>query len=254
MTRLITLAYGVAVYILFFATFLYLIGFVGNAPFLPRTVDYGVRFTNSAVVSLLVNLTLIALFAVQHTVMARRGFKARWTRIIPPAAERSTYVLVTSLVLILIFWLWQPMPDMLWSVETGFVAYLLWGLFFLGWGLVLLSTFLINHFDLFGLRQVWLNFRQEPETPIPFKTSGLYRRVRHPIYLGFLLAFWAIPEMSVGHALFSLAMTVYILVGVAYEEKDLIHHFGETYHDYRRRVPMLIPFWPTRGGRDNGGS
>lgn len=244
MARFLSLIYGVAVYGLFFATFLYLIGFVGNAPFLPETLDHGSRITDSAAVAVVVNLALIALFGVQHSVMARRGFKTRWAAIVPPVVERSTYVLLTSVVLILMYWLWQPLPQPVWSVGDETAAYVLWALFFLGWGLVLISTFLINHFDLFGLRQVWLHFRGKPEMPIPFKASGLYRGVRHPIYLGFVLAFWATPEMSAGHLLFAVAMSVYLFIGITYEERDLVAHFGETYRRYRQQVPMLIPFWP----------
>lgn len=241
MGRVATLGYGVVVYAFFFATFLYLIGFVGDASFLPHTVNRGAVLTESTMMALVINLALLALFGVQHSVMARPAFKARWTRIIPHAIERSTYVLITSLILILMFWLWQPLVQTIWSVEATAGVFVLWALFFLGWGLVLLSTFAINHFDLFGLRQVWFHFRKETQPPIPFKTSGLYRLVRHPIYVGFILAFWSTPVMTLGHLVFALGMTVYAVVGVIHEERDLTAHFGDAYRDYRRRVPMLVP-------------
>ncbi|MEX1147495.1 MAG: isoprenylcysteine carboxylmethyltransferase family protein, partial [Sphingomonadales bacterium] len=173
MARLASLFYGVVVYFFFFATFLYLIGFVGDAAFLPTTINRGEPLTDSSTVAVIINLVLIALFGIQHSVMARSGFKAAWTRIIPPPVERSTYVLMTSLILILLFFLWQPLPQTIWLVEAEAGAIVLWALFFLGWGLLLLATFTINHFDLFGLRQVWFHFRSTPEPPIPFKVSGL---------------------------------------------------------------------------------
>lgn len=242
MTRVAALVYGVAVYFLFFATFLYLIGFVADAPFLPFTINRGGVLGGGTGAAIIIDLGLIALFGVQHSVMARKDFKKAWTRVIHGSLERSTYVLLTSLILILIYWLWQPIPASVWSVESAAGQYVLWGLCALGWATVLISTFVINHFDLFGLRQVWHHFRQKHETPIPFKATGLYRFVRHPIYFGFILAFWATPDMTLGHLLFALAMSLYILIGIVYEERDLHHHFGEKYRDYARRVPMLFPF------------
>jgi len=241
MGRFLALVYGVGVYLVFFVTFLYLIGFLADAPFLPKTIDTGAPAVSTTLLAAGINLILIALFGLQHSVMARAGFKKRWMRIVPQPAERSTYVLAASLVLILLMGLWQPMPQTIWSVEGDAGVYTLWVLFALGWGLLFLSTFLINHFDLFGLRQVWLHFRGRPAAPISFKTPGPYRLVRHPLYLGFVIAFWATPEMSLGHLLFAAGMTLYILVGIACEERDMIAHFGETYRAYRARVPMLIP-------------
>lgn len=192
--------------------------------------------------AIVINLALIALFGVQHTVMARSKFKKAWTRIVPWHLERSTYVLLTSLILILTFWLWQPITTSVWSVENTAGRYVLWALFAIGWAVVLVSTFLINHFDLFGLRQVWLHFRQRDEKPIPFKTTGLYQFVRHPIYFGFVLAFWATPDMTLGHLVFALGMSLYIVIVIVHEERDLHFHFGEKYREYSKQVPMLIPF------------
>lgn len=225
-------------YAIFFATFLYLIGFVGDLPFLPVTIDRGPPAPLA--VALLLDAALIALFGVQHSVMARRGFKAWWTRIVPPALERSAYVLISSLILIALFVFWRPLPTILWR-GLDLIAPALWALFALGWGLVLLSTFLINHFELFGLEQVWLHWRERAAGAPRFYQPLLYKVVRHPLYVGFFIAFWATPVMTLGHLLFALGMSAYMLVAIPIEERDLVDVFGDQYRDYRTRVGMLIP-------------
>ncbi|MGM0633569.1 MAG: methanethiol S-methyltransferase [Pseudomonadota bacterium] len=238
MNRIIPFLYGVLCYAIFFLTFLYLIGFVSNQ-FVPRSIDVGPATDPG--IALLINIGLLALFGIQHSVMARPGFKRQWTRIIPEPAERSTYVLIASAVLILLFWQWRPMTTTIWSVQSLVGQIVLWSGFGAGFLIVLLSTFMINHFDLFGLRQVWLHMRAQPYKHVGFMARYLYRFVRHPLYLGFLLAFWATPQMTVGHLVFALGMTVYILIGVRYEERDLVHFLGEDYARYREEVPMIIP-------------
>lgn len=237
MKRLSVLLYGVVCYAVFFATFLYAIGFVGNL-WVPKSMDSAASLPLGQ--ALLVNLGLLALFAVQHSVMARPAFKRWWTRFVPEAAERSTYVLFSSLALIALFWFWQPMGGVVWSVTDPLGVGVLYALYAFGWGLVLVSTFLINHFDLFGLRQVWLYFLGRPYTPLRFGTPLLYRIVRHPLYVGWLFAFWATPTMTVAHLVFAVMTTAYILVAIQLEERDLVE-FHPEYADYRRRVPMLIP-------------
>jgi protein-S-isoprenylcysteine O-methyltransferase Ste14 len=232
-------AYGLTCYAIFFGTFLYAIGFIGGFA-VPTTLD-GPR-TRPLVQAIAVNAGLLALFAVQHSVMARRWFKERWTRIVPPALERSTYVLLSSLALILLFWLWQPLGGVVWSVDDPVGRTVLQSLFAFGFGLVLVSTFLINHFDLFGLRQVWLYLRGKPYTQLHFGTPGPYRLVRHPLYVGWFFAFWMTPVMTLAHLLFAVATTAYILIAIRFEERDLVREFGSSYEDYRQRVPMLIPF------------
>jgi protein-S-isoprenylcysteine O-methyltransferase Ste14 len=237
MTRYLQLLAGLLAYLLFLATFLYLIGFVGDLV-VPRTIDAGPAA--SLAVAVAVDVALIALFGVQHSVMARPGFKAAWTRVVPLALERTAYVVASSLALIVLMALWRPIPASVWAV-SGTGADVLWAIFALGWGVVLLSTFLINHFELFGLDQLWRNARGLPPAPAQFREPLFYRWVRHPLYVGFILAFWAIPRMSVGHALLALGLTAYIAIGIRFEERDLVASLGSPYAQYRRRVGMLFP-------------
>lgn len=241
--RLAVLAYGVVSYAIFFATFCYAAGFVGNL-LVPKTIDSPAITSFGA--ALAINFGLLALFAVQHSVMARPAFKRAWTRLIPEPAERSTYVLFSSAALILLFVLWQPMGGEVWRVTSPVGQALLYGGFAFGWLLVLVTTFLINHFDLFGLRQVWTFFRGRVYQPLRFVTPGPYRHVRHPLYVGWLFAFWCTPTMTVAHLVFALLTTAYILVAIQLEERDLIDHHGADYVRYRREVPMLVPRLGTR--------
>jgi protein-S-isoprenylcysteine O-methyltransferase Ste14 len=238
MARLIALLYGITVYIVFLVSTLYAVGFVGNVV-VPKAIDSGEPGPLSEAVT--INTLLLGLFAIQHSVMARPGFKGWWVRFVPPSVERSTYVLFASLALLLLYWQWRPIPEPLWAVANPIAGTALNAIFWFGWGMVLVSTFLISHFEFFGLSQVFARFfdRQPPE-PV-FKTPFLYQSVRHPIYLSFLLAFWSTPVMSAGHLLFSLSATAYVLVGIQLEERDLIQLFGDQYRRYRRQVPMLIP-------------
>lgn len=241
------LVYGVACYAVFFFTFLYAIGFVGGffgslglTGDLFRSMDSG--RAAGAGQALLVDALLLGLFAVQHSGMARRGFKAAWTRLVPEPIERSTYVLATSLCLALLFWQWRPLGTaVIWDVTGTAAEPALVAVSMAGWLIVLFTTFLINHFDLFGLRQVWYAFRARPYPGLEFRTPALYRAVRHPIYLGFIIAFWATPAMSLGHLVFAVATTGYILVAIQLEERDLVHRFGDTYREYRRGTRMLVP-------------
>jgi protein-S-isoprenylcysteine O-methyltransferase Ste14 len=239
MGAFLAFAYSLVVYAFFLATFLYAIGFAGNLV-VPKSIDTGAPAPLAA--SLIVNLLLLGFFAMQHSVMARRSFKRWWTHIVPPAVERSTYVLAATLALALLLWQWRPIPEpIVWSVESAAGARLLGAVFWLGWTVLLVSTFLINHFELFGLRQAFARLAGH-ELPEPeFRTPFFYRYVRHPIYLGFLLGFWAVPVMTAGHLLFAIATTGYILVGIWFEERDLIAQFGEQYRRYRNQVGMLLP-------------
>lgn len=237
-TKALSLIYGLIAYLIFFGTFLYAIGFVGNLV-VPKSIDSGAVVPNGEAVA--VDVLLLGLFAVQHSVMARPAFKRWWTRFVPPQAERSTYVLATSVVLIVLFSQWRPLPGVVWEVEQPAAA-VLWVLFGVGWLLVLISTFLIDHFDLFGLRQVFAYASGRPHTPPPFRTPALYRVVRHPIMLGFLIAFWSAPAMTLGHLLFAGTTTAYIFVGVSLEERDLRNAFGGGYEEYQRQVGMIVPW------------
>ncbi len=243
--RLLTLCYGGIAYLIFFGTFLYAVGFVSGYV-VPKTVDTGSTTAgpgsaSSLTTALLINLVVMSIFAVQHSGMARRGFKKLFTRFASPAIERSTYVLLASLTLILLYWQWQPMPAVVWNIENPVGASVATAGGFLGWLIVLYSTFLISHFELFGLTQVVTHFAGRVAEPMKFKTPGLYRLIRHPIYLGFIIAFWSTPTMTLGHLLFAAVTTAYIFVGIYLEERDLVATFGSEYRRYRERVAMLVP-------------
>lgn len=240
MTRVLALLYGAVCYVVFLVTFLYAIGFVAGLG-VPKHIDNG--STGGFPTALVTDLALLGLFAIQHSVMARPAFKRCWTQFVPPAVERTTYVLFSSLALIALFWFWRPLPLTIWHVDHDALRIALYCLSMLGWLLVLTGTFMINHFDLFGLKQVWQYCRgTRDHCEQPFVTRAFYRIVRHPLMLGFLVAFWATPSMSLGHLLFALMTTGYIVVAVKYlEERDLVAEHGDTYRDYQRRVPMLLP-------------
>jgi methanethiol S-methyltransferase len=243
MSAFLSLLYAGVVYVFFLATFLYAIGFVGNV-FVPRSIDVGPAAGLGE--ALVVNLLLLGVFAVQHSVMARRGFKQWWARFVPPVIERATFVLAASAALALLLWQWRPITEpVVWNVTNSLAVTVLHAIFWLGWGVLLLSTFLINHFELFGLHQAYSRWSGRPIAPAEFRTPLLYRHVRHPIYLGFILAFWAAPVMTAGHLLFAIGTTGYIFVGIWFEERDLIAQFGDRYRSYREQVGMLLP-WPRR--------
>jgi protein-S-isoprenylcysteine O-methyltransferase Ste14 len=247
--RVTFFVYGLACYAVFLATFLYAVAFIGNLG-APTSLD-GVA-TDPVGRAVAINTALLMLFAIQHSVMARPAFKSAWTRIVPKPIERSTYVLFSSVALMLLFWQWRPLGGTVWSVDSTAATIVLRSLFAFGWVLVLIATFLIDHFDLFGLRQVWLALLGQPYTSRPFATPWLYRYIRHPLYVGWLFAFWMTPTMTTAHLLFAIATTVYILIAIQFEEHDLIDEFGDAYRHYRQRVPMLIPL--TGAAEDHRGS
>lgn len=238
MARLSRFVFGLAAYLFFFAAFLYLIGFVSNV-YVPRSIDVGPASPTGLAV--LINIGLIALFGLQHSIMARPGFKAALTRLWPESIERSLYVAMTAVVLCLLYWFWRPMPELVWSIDASAMRYALFALSGIGWVIVLISTFLINHFELFGLHQIWVDLNKRPLPETKFRQPLFYKLVRHPIYTGMLIAFWSAPDMSQGHLLFSLGMTIYILIGVRYEERDLHDTLGEEYATYTTRVGKLVP-------------
>ena len=239
MGRYLAFLYGVVCYVTFLGTFLYAIGFVGNV-LVPKSIDSGMEGQLTG--SLVINALLLGLFAVQHSVMARLGFKKMWTRIIPEPVERSTYVLLSNAALVLMYCQWRPLTGTVWSIENPNGILTLQILFWAGWLIVLGSSFMINHFDLFGLRQVVLHLQKKAYTAPEFKIPGIYKYVRHPLMVGFIIAFWATPVMTVGHLFFSVLTTLYILVAIHIEERDLVHYYGEKYEEYRKRTNMIIPF------------
>lgn len=238
MGRFIAFFYGVATYFFMFLTFLYLFGFLANVV-VPKSIDSGI--TNSVGMAFAINFVLIALFGISHSVMARPGFKKWWTRFVPNTVERTTYVLIASLLMMLFFWQWQPITQVIWQANAVWAQAIFWGFFCLGIVVLFASTFIIDHFDLFGLRQVTLNLMQQPYTNQSFKVTFFYKFVRHPLYVGWFLIFWATPTMTLGHLVFAVGMSAYILIAIGYEERDLEQFHGADYTNYKRRVPMLIP-------------
>jgi len=238
MGGILAVLYGIVAYVIFLVTFVYAIAFVGDIV-VPKTVDSGTP--GPLMEALIVNVVLLGIFAVQHSVMARQGFKRWWTRIVPKSIERSTFVVFATAALALMLWQWRPMPDVIWSVQDPIAIAVIQVVFWLGWAILLLSTFLLNHFELFGLRQVLARMMGWKLPEPQFRTPFLYKRVRHPLYLGFILGFWATPTMTMGHLLLSVGTTGYILIGIFFEERDLVHMFGDQYRNYRRQVSMLFP-------------
>jgi protein-S-isoprenylcysteine O-methyltransferase Ste14 len=245
MRRLLALFYGLIAYLFFFGAFLYAVGFI-TGWLVPKSIDTGPVVPIGE--ALLVNTLLLSLFAIQHSGMARRAFKRWWTQYVSPAIERSTYVLLASLVLVLLFWQWRPIPTVVWEVAVPEIALAVQVVSLLGVVIVLVATFLINHFELFGLHQVFNNLMGREMPPARFKTPGLYKIVRHPLYFGFIVAFWAAPVMTVGHLMFAAVTTAYIFIAIMLEERDLVHAFGDEYRRYRQRVAMIVPFW--RGAQE----
>jgi protein-S-isoprenylcysteine O-methyltransferase Ste14 len=248
MKKTIFLLYGVVAYLIFFGTFSYAVGFVSTL-FVPKHIDSIPAWPLSH--ALLINAGFLSLFAIQHSVMARPAFKRWWTKFVPEPIERSTYVLLASVCLLLLFWYWQPLGGVIWNVESETASIILKSLCLIGFGIVLVSTFLINHFDLFGLRQVWFYFIGKKYEALPFRTPLFYKYVRHPLYFGFLIAFWSTPTMTVAHLFFAIMTTGYILTAIQFEENDLVKIFGAKYRDYKRSAPMLIPF--TKGSKSKEG-
>ncbi len=245
MGRAIVFIYGVVTYLIFLVACMYSIGFIGNIV-VPKSIDS--RASDPLGHALLMNLVLLGLFAVQHSIMARPAFKNWWTKVIPQPVERSTYVLFSSLLLFLLFWQWRPMQNVVWIVENPVGSVILSSLYWIGWSIVVISTFMIDHFDFFGLRQVFLHFSSKPCTAVGFKKPVLYKYVRHPIMLGFIIAFWAAPRMTTGHLVFAIATTAYILIGLQFEERDLVSTYGDAYREYKQKVSMFLPLpWKKQG-------
>jgi protein-S-isoprenylcysteine O-methyltransferase Ste14 len=240
MTRLLYFAFGVVCHAMFLVVFLYMVCFVGNLP-VPRTIDGPLTGDTPLYVALMIDAVLLALFAVPHSVMARPAFKRVWTRVVPPAIERSVYVLIANVCVIVLMWQWRPIGPVVWDVHGVVGRALVWTLFAAGWLLVPLASLMINHFDLFGTRQVWMNLKQQIHTDVTFRTPMLYKVVRHPLYVGWIIAFWATPTMTLGHVIFAGLMTVYIFIAIPMEERDLVKVYGSQYEEYRRRVPALVP-------------
>ena len=239
MQRTLVFIYGAISYLIGLSALMYWFGFMGNLSFLPKTIDSGI--TGPLAQSIIINIALIALFGIQHAIMARKGFKQAITKIIPAAAERSTFVIMTGILLSLIMWQWQPIPITVWNVQNEIAQIIIYSLFWSGWALLVFSSFLINHFELFGLQQIWFNFVKNPIPEIKFKMPMLYKVIRHPMMLGVFIGMWSIPHMTVGHMVFALAMTIYTVIGVRMEERDLIANHGERYLRYKEQVPGLIP-------------